>query len=343
MDDLAALEEDRKLPRAWKLWAAVSLLNGTPLVDVLAALRDGDADGDEAVRYCASLYDNIAFEAGQWPAMQLRKLHSVLGMLEQMRSLASTETVIDRRSGVGRDEFLNRYYSQNTPVILTDVCDRWPARFRWNEAYLVDRLGQIDVQVMIGRDADADYEINADEHKSRMPFDQYVDWVNSTDRSNDAYLVANNGLLSTDAGAVLWNDFDLDERYLEPDPDRSHAFLWYGPAGTVTPLHHDNCNVLFSQVIGSKHFILIPALEIHRMYNEVAVYSDVDPLDPDLDEFPLFADAQQLHVDVGPGDTLFIPAGWWHHVQSLEPSISISFTNFAFPNSISWNDPSRVL
>ena len=101
--------------------------------------------------------------------------------------------------------------------------------------------------------------------------------------------------------------------------------------------------MLFNQVDGWKHVILIPSLEIHRVYNNLAVYSQVDPLKPDLGQYPLFADAQQLHLDVGPGQTLFIPAGWWHHVEATEASISISFTNFAFSNDIEWSNPTLVL
>ena len=35
--------------------------------------------------------------------------------------------------------------------------------------------------------------------------------------------------------------------------------------------------------------------------------------------------ATLLSAVVGPGEVLFIPKGWWHHVRSLTPSISLSF------------------
>jgi hypothetical protein len=333
---------DAPLNSEWRRWAAVSLLNGTPLVDVLEELREQGLPEEESVRYCASLFDSDAFVAGRWPAQQLGKMNSVLVMLEKMRSLAP-RPLIERRSGVGREEFLASYYSQNKPVVLTDVCDRWPAVKRWDENYLVEKLGDVQVEVMAGRDRDSDYELNADSHKTKMSFAEYVAWVRSTSNSNDRYLVANNGLLSKEEGAVLWDDFDLDPRYLKPDPSRQSAFLWYGPGGTVTPLHHDSSNILFTQVMGRKKFIMIPTLEIHRVYNNVAVYSDVDPLNPDLDQYPAFEGIERVELEVGPGDALFIPVGWWHHVSSLDTSISISFTNFAFPNGFDWVDPSRVL
>ncbi|HEY2575722.1 MAG TPA: cupin-like domain-containing protein [Streptosporangiaceae bacterium] len=331
------------LPIEWQRWAAVALMKGSPLAEVLGVLgAQGFAEGD-SIRYCASLYDSPVFDAGRWMSQQLQKVHSVLTMREQMRALSDIPLDLDRRSGLTQKEFLDQYYSQNTPVFMDDVCANWPAKSLWNADYLLEKLGSVEVEVMAGRESDPKYEINANDHRFTMPFDEYVAKIQAASRSNDTYLVANNKLLATQAALPLWDDFTLDERFLAPDPKRNHAFLWFGPAGTVTPLHHDSVNVLFNQVDGWKHLILIPSLEIHRVYNNLAVYSEVDPLKPDLGQYPLFADVQQLHIDVGPGQSVFIPAGWWHHVESLEPSISISFTNFAVSNDIEWNNPNIVL
>src|SRR5581483_9132798 len=45
---------------------------------------------------------------------------------------------------------------------------------------------------------------------------------------------------------------------------------------------------------------------------------------PDLEQFPLFAKATPIRCSLHPGETLFVPAGWWHTARMLSPSITIS-------------------
>jgi hypothetical protein len=342
-DSRTTAEPSDTIPREWRRWAAVSLMAETPLVDVLEVLYQQGFSKSEAIRVCAEFYDSPAFEAGQWLSQQLKKTQSVLTMREQMQATVPRTPVVDRRSGLSSQEFLEEYYAKNTPVIMDDVCKNWPARTLWNPEYLVDKLGGVEVEVMSDRESDPNYEINSNQHKFMMRFDEYVAKIEVAGYSNDLYLVANNKLLATTAARPLWDDFVLDPRFLAPDPDHGQAYLWFGPGGTITPLHHDTLNVFFNQVAGHKHFILIPSLAIHRLYNNLAVYSEVDPLNPDLDRHPLFAGVQPIHFDIGPGESLFIPAGWWHHVVSQDTSLSVSFTNFLFDNNIQWVHPNFSL
>jgi ribosomal protein L16 Arg81 hydroxylase len=326
----------------WQRWAAISLLHGVPLAEVISTMVAEGVSEEEAAVACAECFGNAIFEAGKHSTQQLRKLESVLSMMQMMRSLSSVPREIDRRSGLSRDEFLDEYYSQNKPVILEDVCNTWPARELWTPQYLAEKLGSEEVEVMADRESDPEYELNSNEHKYRMPFDEYVAKITATDWSNDLYLVANNKLFESEASAPLWEDFTEDPRYLTPDERHVHTFLWFGPAGTVTPLHHDTMNVLFHQIDGWKRFILISPLETHCVYNSVAVYSDVDPKSPDLERFGRFGEAHPIEFSVGPGEVLFIPVGWWHHVEALELSISLSSTSFAFPNDVTWVNPQRL-
>ena len=39
-----------------------------------------------------------------------------------------------------------------------------------------------------------------------------------------------------------------------------------------------------------------------------------------------------INPTIGPGEAIFLPVGWWHHVEALDVSISMSFTNFDADN-----------
>ena len=326
----------------WRRWIAENHLLGTSaeaIVDVLVG--QGLAQNAAQEELDLIRRDKNLVAAG-WIVQRLRKLESLLESQQRMRRLDPGYGVIARRSGMSGEQFLVDYYAANSPVVLDDVADCWPALTRWTPEYLVRCAGSEIIEVMAARDSDERYEQNLEAHRLHIPFHDYVANVEAAGDSNDTYLVANNHFLERSAAAPLLADITIDERFLDPACGPSQMFFWYGPAGTVTPMHHDTSNVLLAQVRGSKQVVLVPALEAHRMYNEVAVYSPVDPEAADHSHHPLFAGATAMTVTLHPGDALFIPVGWWHHVRSLEVSISVSFTNFRFPNSVEWALPHIV-
>ena len=175
---------------------------------------------------------------------------------------------------------------------------------------------------MTGRDTDKQYEVNLQAHRSRTRFADYVDRVTGSAQTNDFYLVANNHFLDNPGTAALWADFNCDQRFLDAAIAAGRVFFWFGPAGTITPLHHDVSNILLVQVRGTKRVTLVPAQESHLVYNDIAVYSQVDADSVDLQQYPRFGNATKLTVDLRPAEALFIPVGWWHHVRG--PSTSAS-------------------
>jgi ribosomal protein L16 Arg81 hydroxylase len=298
-------------------------------------------DPNEARSEITRLQGDPTLEAGRWMADRLAKLESFLDVRQALGRLAP-ECVVDRRTGLTREDFLVQYYAANRPVLVDDVTTGWPALTRWDPEYLRSVIGDELVEVMDGRNADRRYEVNSDNHRTTMPFSTYVDLVLATAWGNNSYLVANNHLLEREAAKSLWDDFTIDDRYLDPSAASNAAFLWFGPAGTVTPLHHDIANIMFTQIVGRKRVTLISPLQSHLLYNEVGVFSEVDPRDPDNERFPRFCQAEVTELVVGPGDALFIPVGFWHHVEALDLSISLTFTNFYFPNTFTWRHPQII-
>ena len=323
----------------WQRWAAFSLMSGVSTDSVIASMASQGMDRAAVAGLCRELMASPAYAAGDWMSQRLRKLESTMDVLRALRRTGGVARSVDRRSELGREDFLREFYAANTPVLLADVAPDWPALTKWSPEYFASVMGDEAVEVMGDRDADPDYERRVHAHRRKIPLREYVERVASGAPSNDMYLVANNHLLESGAAASLWDDFTIDQRYLEPGRAKGSAFLWFGPRGTFTPLHHDVLNILFVQVFGSKRVTLISPLESHCMSNHVGVHSDVDARAPDPVRFPRFASTEQISLTVGPGEALFIPVGWWHCVEALTTSISLSFTNFAYQNSYHWLHP----
>jgi hypothetical protein len=46
---------------------------------------------------------------------------------------------------------------------------------------------------------------------------------------------------------------------------------------------------------------------------------------PNADDYPQYKDAKYIEIELKEGEILFIPKLWWHHVETIEPSISVNF------------------
>ncbi|MDX2270796.1 MAG: cupin-like domain-containing protein [Cyanobacteriota bacterium] len=265
-----------------------------------------------------------------------QKLLSFLAIQEKLRSLSTQKTTLDRVDGLTPQEFLESYYATNKPVILTKQIQDWQALTKWDPDYLKSLCGSIPVEVQIDRQNNPNYE--RQKTMQELPFGDYLDRILAAGETNDLYMIANNQNFLRDGLEILLHDIQLPP-YLDQKSLRNSVHLWLGAAGTITPLHHDPLNILFTQIWGSKHIRLIPPTCTPWLYNYQGVFSSVDGFQPDFETHPLFQQVVPYDVIIHPGEALFIPVGWWHCVRSLEVSLSLSFTNFIFPNQFDWQHP----
>ncbi|MBS1955566.1 MAG: cupin-like domain-containing protein [Cyanobacteria bacterium SZAS-4] len=273
------------------------------------------------------------------PLQPTDKRDAILLIQRELAALNPKTRVIERRSYLGRAEFLEQYYAANRPVILCDLMSDWKALTKWTPEYLKSTCGDMIVEIQAKRETSPEFEIKNEPHRKEVAFNDFVDLVYKRGETNDFYLTARNGFFTRPGAKKLLDDIGGFPEYLNMDATGDWLFLWFGPKGTITPLHHDELNIFLAQVVGRKHVKLVPPNELDLIYNHYAVYSQVDCENPDYKRFPKFKDATVIDVDLNPGEVLFIPAGWWHHVRSLDPSISLSFTNFLFPNKFEWVHP----
>ncbi|MFI8716795.1 cupin-like domain-containing protein [Stenotrophomonas sp. NPDC077464] len=105
------------------------------------------------------------------------------------------------------------------------------------------------------------------------------------------------------------------------------ASIWIGNRVTAS-CHYDTPDNLACCAVGRRRFTLFPPDQIDNLYPGPLeptpggqVVSVVDVERPDLERYPRFSEAlaHARTAVLEPGDAIFIPSMWWHHVRSLEP------------------------
>jgi hypothetical protein len=265
----------------------------------------------------------------------LAKREWLLEALERQRDLAPSAACVERRADLSADEFLASYYSANRPVILTGELADWPALTRWSPDYLKAKVGPRTIEYQGGRKANPLFEIEKHAHQRQAPFDLFIDAVSREGAGNDSYITAFNSERNRGALSVLHPDMGFLDKLLDRGDANPNGMMWIGPAGTFTALHHDLTNNLLAQIVGRKRVKLVPAAEVAKLYNERQVYSAVADLEGDgvdLGRYPRLAELRSYDVLLEPGEVLFIPLAWWHQVKSLDFSVTVTYTNFRWPN-----------
>jgi lysine-specific demethylase 8 len=110
----------------------------------------------------------------------------------------------------------------------------------------------------------------------------------------------------------------------------AEGILWMGSGEQVTPLHYDPAENLNCTIMGSKRWILFPPDEGPNLL--VGGHDGSDSMLSSLDELTeggvwRGGDVRQAYeVTMAPGEILYLPAGYSHHVfSSREPSAAVNF------------------
>lgn len=135
-----------------------------------------------------------------------------------------------------------------------------------------------------------------------------------------------------------------DENPIDLGARDALASFWIGNR-TVASAHQDLPDNLACVVAGRRRAMLFPPEQLRNLH--------VGPLDltpagqpislvdfsaPDLQRYPRFAEAMShaQSAELGPGDALFIPSMWWHHMEALEDFNML--VNFWWRQSPAWMD-----
>jgi len=234
-------------------------------------------------------------------------------------------TDIDRQdwATLGRERFEREYVLPLRPIVVSGGFDHWAARDKWTLEFFRQHHGS-RVVVVDGK---------------HWRLEDLIDRIRvSSPEAPAPYL--RNQLLSRWAPELLADISPMPEctrpnwlesRAIPALQPLTYIELFIGGTGASFPiLHYDNLHThaFLMQLVGEKEYIALPPDQEKFLYPAEGVASNKssigDLTNPDLARFPLFEQAKGIRFKLHPGETLFVPAGWWHTARILSPSITVS-------------------
>lgn len=255
--------------------------------------------------------------------------------------LATVLPVAPRRVPTVRDmspdDFRATVRRGGVPVIVEGAMDDWSAIERWQERDHLEALVGGDTRVYCRQVVDGAEAYREDFLPTR--FGDFLDevFVAGTSRNylTQAVVFEPVGFLRCVAREVYPGFLqalaaDCAIPGLVRREEVAEGVLWMGSGGQVTPLHFDPAENLNCTVLGRKRWVLFPPSAARAL-----LVDDADGTDSMLSGLEQLTaggrwrggDIDTVYVcETGPGDTLYLPAGYIHHVfSSREPSAALNF------------------
>jgi hypothetical protein len=248
------------------------------------------------------------------------------GLLRALAPVPEAEVAdaaaLDARLRDARAPFVARGLVADWPLVLAGRKSAGAAR-----AYLVEHARDRPFAVNVGAPGGGerlfyDREMRMNFRMGQGALADIFAGIDANEEMPDAPLIY---LSSVDVGAY----FDgLAEANPMPLGDREPIVsIWIGTRTRIAA-HNDFPHNLACCAVGRRRFILFPPEQFKNLYlgpidNTPAgrAVSMVDFAAPDFAAHGKFQEAlgHALVAELAPGDAIFIPSMWWHHVEGLDP------------------------
>jgi hypothetical protein len=242
---------------------------------------------------------------------------------------------IDVVNDITPEEFKQKYYEPQVPVVLRNLAKSWPAYNKWNWNYFKSLVGDKEVGIYNNVKSDAYTPVNkADDYTT---FGKYIDMISQGPAAWRIFLF---NIFSH--APQLIEDFTWPDEYMKGFVKRL-PMLFVGGQGSITHMHFDIdlSHILHTQFAGKKRVLMFPYKEQYKLYRkpfevlsiaDFSNYYDPEKSKIDFNKFPAIELAQGFDTTLEHGDTLFMPGGYWHHMEYLDSGFAMSLR--ALNNSV---------
>lgn len=223
---------------------------------------------------------------------------------------------------ITRETFENTYLKPQKPVILRGLWKQYPAYEKWTYDFFKSTMGDIEVGLYSSKEADPSQTLSVPTKK--MKFSEYLQLIENEPTDLRLFLFP-----IFKHKPELLQDFDY------PDITKGYIklpFMFFGPKNSITRMHQDidMSNVFLTQFEGKKRVVLFAPDQSDLLYKlPFNVHSTVDIDHPDYETYPGLKYAKGMTGVLEYGDTLYMPAGYWHHIEYVEGGYGLSVRTIA--------------
>ncbi|MCM4170027.1 cupin-like domain-containing protein [Arenibacter sp. TNZ] len=233
---------------------------------------------------------------------------------------------ITRVSNISKEDFINKFYKTQRPVLIENLTNDWPARKYWNIEYIQERAG--DQIVPLYNNEPTKGKQNSAAPAMEMKLYDYLEILKNQ---------------PTDLRIFFYNILDKMPELIEDIryPDIGLKFfkrlpvMFFGGKGSVVLPHYDMdlSDLLHFHFHGHKSVLLFPPEQTKYLYKvpfSVHNLESINMDEPDFDTYPALKKAEGLYIEMKHGDALYMPSGYWHYIKYMDGGFSITLR--ALPN-----------
>ncbi|MCJ7935423.1 MAG: cupin-like domain-containing protein [Chryseobacterium sp.] len=241
---------------------------------------------------------------------------------------------VHKAEKINSETFINSYMKPRLPIILKDfVHPESPALKKWDYDYFKKIAGDQKVNIY-GAELESLDKV-ASKPIAQTTFSEYLDLIDSTPTENRLFLFNLLNLKPELKSDILYNDV-TNGKILKWLP-----FMFFGGQGSATRNHIDidMSHVFITQFRGIKRIWLFPWEQSDLMYKLPYNFHSLPNIkEPDYRRYPALLYLDGYEAVLHPGETLYIPSGWWHYIQYETEGYSVSVRALPFSILEKWRD-----
>jgi ribosomal protein L16 Arg81 hydroxylase len=238
---------------------------------------------------------------------------------------------IDVVKNISMEDFKKNYLSKQRPLVIKGLTKDTEAGRSWNLDYICRICGEVQVDVYDNANPN---KATAFTHPDlKMPFRDYLRSITRPEPSS--------------LRMFLFNMFKLKPELRKDFPCPAImrgvmgrvGFMFFGAKGIKVRIHQDMdfSNVLLTQFEGRKKVVLVEPRFSRLLYKlPFNTHSLVDLDQPDYEKYPALRALETQSCILEPGDSLFMPSGYWHYITYLDGGFAVSYRRLAIHLRWTW-------